>query len=132
MPERQGTGERDLAYLGGKRILYAYCGNDGVNAWDLSGHKIKSSSSGKKWTKNNELSPSYAKQKGYAKVKKGKITKIKFHYNGKDRNINFGYGHVIALGEKDIHKDDKKIWKKYLKGKDAHCWNINKKIYGCQ
>jgi RHS repeat-associated protein len=110
--------------------LYTYCANDGVNAWDSSGNKIKSSSSGKKWTKNNELSPSYAKQKGYAKVKRGKITKIKFHYNGVDHNINFGYGHVIAVGEGDIHKDDKKIWNKYLKGKNAYWWNINdKKIW---
>lgn len=82
------------------------------------------------WTKENELGDSEcAEYKGYAKVKNKKITYIKFHYNGVDKNINFGYGHTIRTGKsdlKDIRVDDKKIWNEYSLGKKNARWdNIN-------
>ena len=111
--------------------LYAYCGNDGVNSVDPSGHKIKYSKSGIKFTKKNELGkPKDAETKKIAILnKKNKIKKIKLHWSGikYDHYINYGYGHTIRPGEGGIHKDDKSIYNRYLKGKHITYKNVNKK-----
>jgi GH24 family phage-related lysozyme (muramidase) len=108
---------------------YLLLSNNPIFYSDPSGLKIKHSRSGRIWTKRTEIgSVAYAKAKGFVKVnKKNKITHIKFHYNGSDPNINFGYGHIMSVDGGDIHTGDIKIYNKYLKNKGVTWENVNSK-----